>query len=568
MPWKNLQRDNVFLHFIVFIFLILIYWPNLNGPFFTSDDAQLILLPQFSSPVSLQNFISIFTPGNHLDFYPVRDLSYFLDTIFFNSSPFLMRLENLVFLFIGYLYFFKLFTIFNFNLKIKAIISSAWIFSFYQLEQVMWLSARKDLLALTFAMISIYYFFEQDRSKSKVSNYLWPIFYLLSILSKATFGLLPLFYLFHFLLISKNSQKIKPIITCLTLMLVNGVFQSWFYSNITDMTYRLAYLDRFHISMSALGRMLLGMIYYPVNAIDFFNFGDWLTINQKYEWIGVLFILISLVGFTYSIYKKRYNHLLFIFIVALLYFPISGLIFPHKMFYSTRYLIPIYFLMLFGVAYFANKLEKYFYLFVTFLIFNLGFLWVDLANWKDNLSIRLKAVNHSSEGIYPKTQLLLELMGPSVQSSINKLQLVQEIDQKCREENNLSCLRYYLISKDIFKNVDINKSNYYWTKYMLTINLYQYNKKDILNNIISDGFKSSFFPMAKLTEWTNEKKYLTNAEERIWKILSECIKKEDAISLKNNFIEKKLIRSNDLLNFIESELSPENQKLAKLCLKV
>jgi hypothetical protein len=333
-------------------------------------------------------------------------------------------------------------------------------------------------------------------------------------------------------------------------MLVNGLFQSWFYANVTDMTYRLAYLDRFHISMSALGRMLVGMIYYPVNAIDFFNFGDWLSFNQKYEWIGIVFILISLIGFAYSLYKKSASLLLFIFIIAFLYAPISGLIFPHKMFYSTRYLIPIYTLFVFGIAYLANKQEKYSYFFIAFLLFNIGFLRIDLTNWKDNLSIRLKSVNHSPDGIYPKTQLLLELMSPSAESSIDKMQLVQEIDKKCRDENNLSCLRYYLISKEIFSKEDSNKSNYYWTKFMLTANLYQYNKRDILNNTIADGFKS------------------TNTEERIWKILGSCIKKEDALSIKDNFIEMRLLKASDVLNFIESELSTENQKLAKLCLKV
>ena len=238
------------------------------------------------------------------------------------------------------------------------------------------------------------------------------------------------------------------------------------------------------------------------------------------------------------------------------------------MFYSTRYLIPIYTLFIFGMAYLANKQEKYSYFFIAFLLFNFGSLRIDLANWKDNLSIRLKSVNHSPESIYPKTQLLLELMSPAVQSSIDKMQLVQEIDKKCREENNLSCLRYYLISKEIFKNEDINKSNYYWTKFMLTANLYQYNKRDILNNMISDGFKSPYFPIAKLSEWLDSKKFFTNTEERIWRILGKCIKREDALAIKNNYIDKRLIKQSDIQNFIESELSVENQKLAKLCLKI
>lgn len=568
MPWKNLQRENIFLHSFVFIFLILIYWPFIGGTFFTSDDAQLILIPQFSTPITLQNFIAILTPGNHLDFYPIRDLSYFFDSLVLNTSPFLMRLENLIFLFVGYLYLFRLLTIFELNFKAKAIFSTIWIFSFYHLEQVMWLSARKDLLALVFAIISIYYFYEHQKSNAQRSSVLWLVFYILSILSKATFGLLPVFFLLDYWFIRKKTSQLKLIVLSWIIMIANALFQSWFYSNVTDMTYRLAYWDRLHISMSALGRMLLGMVYFKVNAIDFFNFGDWLSYNQQYEWIGLLFIMSALVFSIYAIVQKKYSLLNFMILIAILYFPISGLIFPHKMFYSTRYLIPLFTLIVMGIGILIKMRNINPYYFIALLILNLVCLRIDLDNWKDNTSIRLKAVSHSPEAIYPKTQLLLELMSPTARAQINKFELVKSLDEKCSSDNNLSCLRYYLISKEIFKNSDLNKSNYYWTKFMLTLNLYQYNKHDILNYMVSDGFKSPYFPITKLSEWVENKKFFTNTEERIWHVLAACITNKNAVELKNSYLKRKLIRESDLVNFIDSELSSENQKLINLCLKV
>lgn len=561
MPWKNLQRENIILHSLVFVFLLITYWPFIGGPFFTSDDAQLILIPQFSSPISWQNVLAIFTPGNHLDFYPVRDLSYLFDHLMFQASPFLMRLENLIILYIGYLYFFKLSTIFEIEFKIKALFSSVWLFSFYQLEQVMWLSARKDLLALTFAIISIYYFL---KSESKLTI----LFYLLSLLSKATFGLLPIFYLFHFLFIDKDSKKLKLIIIALVIMLGNAIFQSWFYSAVTDMTYKIAFIDRFNISMSALGRMLWGMINYKVNSIDFFNFGDWLELNQEYKWIGFVFIFLMLLGFIYSLIKKNYLGFCFITLLIVLYLPISGLIFPHKMFYSTRYLIPIFTFLIIGLSYLINQRKIAFYILIPILIFNITFLRIDLENWKDNLSIRQKSASLHPNAIYPKTQLLLEMMNPSFTNNLEKFKLVNEIDQKCSQENNLSCLRYYLISKEIFKDNDINKSNFYWTKYLLTINLYQYNKGDILNHVVIDGLKSPYFPINKITEWSQGKKYFTTVEERIWNIFYYCTIASDANALKVQYEQNKLLNSKDFINYLDNELSLENQKLIKSCLKI
>ena len=61
-----------------FCFLLLIYAPGIPEPFFIIDDQLLIQAPQIQH-FSLAALKSIFTLGNNVDFYPLRDLSYVLD---------------------------------------------------------------------------------------------------------------------------------------------------------------------------------------------------------------------------------------------------------------------------------------------------------------------------------------------------------------------------------------------------------------------------------------------------------------------------------------------------------
>ncbi|MFM8269001.1 MAG: hypothetical protein ACKN9V_02340 [Pseudomonadota bacterium] len=76
------------------------YASNFSAPLFYMDDYQLLTIPQLQQPFSWPLIKTVFTPGFHVDFYPIRELSYWIDIHFFSTETFVLRAHNAL-LFMG-----------------------------------------------------------------------------------------------------------------------------------------------------------------------------------------------------------------------------------------------------------------------------------------------------------------------------------------------------------------------------------------------------------------------------------------------------------------------------------
>lgn len=101
--------------------------------------------------------------------------------------------------------------------------------------------------------------------------------------------------------------------------------QSRFYSTLQDMCLSLSLGIQLRAAFSTLGQA-----WDSVNAIDVCNWGEWASLNAHFLLPGIFFLL----GFLFllkKIFSKNQK------VVSASLIPISGLIFDHRNFYSTRY---------------------------------------------------------------------------------------------------------------------------------------------------------------------------------------------------------------------------------------
>ncbi len=243
--------------FAASILLIFIYLPYLNEPFFIIDDFSLVGIPQLAECSFSSLYQRFLVMGYHIDYYPLRDLSYLADNCISSTNAagtngIVSRLHN-IFLFIA-----TVFVLFEIFLKLKINKENAlWISLLIFLnpffnENYLWISGRKDLLSLFFLTLSVYAYLNAQESKKYTTWSTSLFFYILSLLSKASFVLLPsVLLVFNLVQKSKDKKNIVFLSLASAIGISWALFQSFFYSNINNMSLNYPYLYRLKASLQS-----------------------------------------------------------------------------------------------------------------------------------------------------------------------------------------------------------------------------------------------------------------------------------------------------------------------------
>lgn len=340
------------------------YLPALDAKLFTLDDLAVLMAPHISSPLSFESLRTIFTPGASPDYYPIRDLSYVADFLFFGQDRVLFRVHSLlVFTEIALILFFILRHL-GISRSSSVIATLLWAAHPVHVEMVIWINARKDLLALVYGGASIIAYLKA-RERASTGLYLLSGFLLsLSYLSKASLALLPLIAFLGSLLWKLDPKSIdRPsrlrhsafLFFACALAVKFALFTRHYYSSVNDMSmdYSLGY--RLQASAIAFSKMLLGWVSANENVVDVENWGAWVRLNQSYFTTGLVF-WVGLMGFlVFSALKRNKMLLLYAGAFLLLYLPVSGIVFPHRNFYSVRYLEPCFLLVAVAITQFSSS---------------------------------------------------------------------------------------------------------------------------------------------------------------------------------------------------------------------
>lgn len=347
--------------------LLAIYQLCLSESALLIDDLSLISIPQILGKMDFALLRTLFTPGFHIDFYPVRDLAYWAEIHILGADR--SCVDMTVYRLCGLSLFFVQLLLLARILQRR--MTSGWgvflavlIYGLHPIhaESLMWVSAQKDLLALVFGLAAadqVDVLVGTDSSRPGWRAVSAILFFGLSLMSKGSFALLPIAFLFGVLLDCRRPERRKVILATALLLVLMGLgwsaLQSVVYGDINDMRlhYGLAY--RIQSSAAALGKELAGLVCFPVNVVDVENWGSWFRQNRVFLPIGVAGWLSFAGFFTMAALRREPRKAAILLGAVLLYLPTAGLVFPHRNFYSVRYLEP---LLLYAWIFAAPAMER------------------------------------------------------------------------------------------------------------------------------------------------------------------------------------------------------------------
>jgi len=532
------------------------------------DDQSLLQAPFLVNGISWAGLRTLFTPGYHVDFYPIRDLTHLVENYFlgytgWESGTFVYRFVNLMIYFYISILVYSLVKIFTNDSLIAFLGFFIWLFSPINFELVFWVSSRKDLMALMFTLVSLTYYL---RGRIFLSGF----FFILGLGSKSTYALAPLFYLFFHLI--KDKKLNIPLFVIALLGLLWSLFQSWFYTNVNDMRFEYAFDYRVVGSLAGLGRSLVGVFNSAVNAVDVENWADWTWRNQKYSMIGLsLWLFLGYISL--KNYKKLNSNILYVFLSLSLLIPTSALLFPHRNFYSVRYFIPFFALSLVYFCLVRNRYKEL--IMIIFSITNFIGFFVDKTNWISPISVHQKSLD-----LDPTNVSLMRMLYSAYdyekswgRLSRGDILKMNELDNSmyisCRDdfekpkyERNMSfCLNYFgqiWINKPDNKNFDEKVSEYAYTKLVPVSLSEQYIKTKRLM-VQTSVWKNDELKNEVREILLNDKKFDATEKGRLdkWRFL--CLSGEESESGKYLYFlsNKQLLSSASFALFLGSKVKRE-----------
>lgn len=568
---------------LLFISIIILYLPAFPAGKMALDDDSIINVPQIVLRPDIQSIKSIFTPGSHIDFYPVRDLSYVFDMQVLGGSLTAMRIHQLLLMFLLAVVLFAIFRKLNIPPWPSFLLMAFYIFHPVQAEMFLWLSARKDVLALLFGAISILFFLIFLEEKKTYSAVLSFLFYILCVFSKASLILLPFVGLWATILNLKGMRQKKILIFLGVGTLVSGlasVLQSWFYHYVDDMSYSYSLSYRLGASAAALGKMAGGWFYSPWNIIDVENWGQWFSLNKDFVVIGVALWFIFLISFLVTLLKKEKLINLILVATALAYLPISGLFFPHKNFYSIRYFDPVALILLLGFGYYSFKKNGFKNLvrlrpaggvFLILLFSILAFAnYEEGRRWGDSVGVARKALSQEPESISLKTEALLELYNainthplPGQREEYgllyNDLNVQCDLEQSKEKVWFSNCRRYFIIKwNELSQKGDFDGAQKWLLDFQQTFTDDATAKMPIERYLLSNGLRSGRVTQNNLLRWKTKVFWFPTPEYRLQQWTVSCLlgDLQGSQRILTNYLNEKLLRLDDASNFIQNEVAP------------
>lgn len=403
------------------IVLLLAYVPNFFGAFFIVDDTALIEIPQLQLPFSWKLIQTLLKPGIHVDYYPIRDFSYWIDLHLLGArsdgaNSYIFRIQNFV-LFLGIGLAINIFLNYLTRNRFSSLFFAfLWLLNPFHFEMVWWISARKDLLALFFFSWSAILWIRFQKEDKNWLGFFSLTLFILSLLSKTTFLLVPVALLFMRLIKGNFDRKIIPLALGAIICALWGSIQNWQYTVVNDMRFYYPVSYRIQSSITALGRMLMGVFYWPINSVDLFNWGEWLDLNRSFLPIGCLYWLSIAIGFVVSLRKNDFLLNSIILFVAC-YLPVSGLTFPHRNFYSARYFEGALLVLIVFASLALNRLFELYnsrknifrFLGMGVCLWSFAGLILESNNWDSNRAILEKSLRVTPGNIASQVLLLEEV---------------------------------------------------------------------------------------------------------------------------------------------------------------
>lgn len=564
--------------------LIAVYWQGLGAPYFSIDDRTLIEIPQISSGLQWTTFKTILTPGTHIDYYPIRDFSYLVDQTFWPHSLWGARVHQLLYFSLGATVLLLIALELGISFFWSSGLSFLWALHPYHAESILWLSGRKDVMALSFALLSTYFFIKT--LKINRGAFLSLLFFCLSLCCKASFILLPFIPLAAVILKFDLFKKKKIVFLSLSSALIACLYslgQTWFYSTLNPMHKIIPMLERLLSSLVALGRMLWGWFNPYANIVDIENLPPWYQYHLALLPLVFCFLTIVGMGVYWILKQKKYIYLLLPISFLLLYLPISGLVFPHQNFYSPRYFEPasIVFWLTLMLSFNHFKLKKIYI--IPFVICALIFSFLSFKEgitWSSPLNVRKKAFQEVPESLSLKSQYFEELIYATKSQVENdkhyqeKNSLASALDEACAQkslEELIECKTFYETAYYVHRyNGRLPEAEKYLKLYAKSLSTLKPAPLSVLRLRVEQKLLERKINEIDLKLWQSQVPALLNPQYRLLDITLQCLR-GDKIKARRDYQKyksKKLLTAEELKLFTDETLPSELTKELHTCIEI
>ncbi|NUM88009.1 MAG: hypothetical protein HUU37_02290 [Bdellovibrionales bacterium] len=434
---------------------VFIYGPALSAPFFFSDDAALVFSPALQAPVDWRSLATLFTPAARPEYYPIRDLSYMLDLHVLGGDPSAFRAHSLALHFLNSWLITRILRHFGVSSLLAALFGGAWCLWPAQAETVVWISSRRDLLALFFTLLSVLSYLRYQRTGSARFGALALLCFFLGLLGKVTYGLLPGSFILWCVLTRRRTDRWAIAAAVL------GVFwlawQAQFISSVHRNSISLPLLLRWQLSLAALGRMAAGLVHAKWIALDVETAGAWwLTGKRFFTFLGGGIWIAWMGGAWYAWRRARDGLLLALFLAVAAYAIYAGVLTELKSFYAGRYIVPAFTVLfvagaVFWARFFREKSGG------AALALAAGFLLVaaqtprQVALWSSSIGASLHAVSLYPDNIALKSQLLAGFWNAGMPEQARALAV--DIEGRCASQADVDgvdpCWFFYAHAKRV-----------------------------------------------------------------------------------------------------------------------
>lgn len=576
MPDKNddyipsLLKSNKGYNLFVLVVLIYLFFVNFpgwgEGVFFTDD---LILFNQpYLKIQDFESFKTIFNFGSQVDYYPIRDLSTWIDWYFDSAiieNMIVPKIQNFIWFALSSFVLIKILVRLGFEYKLVTLVVATWLVHPIHFEMLQWASARKDVLSLFFGLLAID-FIIQFYQKNKIIYWIFGlIFFSFSSLSKAGFILVPGSVLLGLIYINKDKKwgnLIKAHFGLLILAIV-GVgfafiqFQNYTINNDVRMNFPFDY--RLKSILAVLGRYFLGSFFSKYNTYDFEPWGNFGDNNDFAIPIGILVVILSIFLIITVLKSKNRFSIVLLSILAAILIMTPGLNPSHRNFYSVRYFEPIFLVLIIVMfKYFYNKLNSK-YLVMLFVFFGAQ-NYLDSENWHSNLNFIDKSLQLTPDNYSLKYQKLVLLLAEYAHSRLSKEEIIQmqklykNIESTCLSNLRIDCKNTYVSYPTIKSRINIQDSVFAETGLGIakdfTNRLNLILTPDIVSSIASrDIFYESLVGPLSEIKWDSLSEYMKNIktfpkqESRVLNLIYTCHFKgiSDSQALKNEYLRRRLL---------------------------
>jgi tetratricopeptide (TPR) repeat protein len=314
-----------------------LYLSSFPKEFTNWDDPEYIINNPLIRSLSLKNLNTIITEPYFANYAPLTLLSYALDYQIWELNPLGYHLHNLA------LHLGCILTLYGllcrFDLSRFVVLGSVLLFAIHpvNVETVSWASERKNLLATLFFLLCFYHYIRFREERSRVHYLSAVLFFLLSILSKASTVVAPLAFLAYDYLKSHSKLRNLCLYDKLPFIVLAEIHT---FLSIHAAGARNA-LRSYHgggslLSTFASGHLFeeyLGLLFWPIKLSAMYDSRESPSFGDFAYWLP----LILFTGFALSLYLKSRRLFFWLGFFVIFLIPVLNIV-PLPIKLANRYL--------------------------------------------------------------------------------------------------------------------------------------------------------------------------------------------------------------------------------------